>query len=743
MWNEEKTTFYTMMFRNRIAATAALCCCALLSMAQADKMSTYVRQIARQHTSNGGGSPRAAAPERQGKATPKVCAFVRVTADAEEIFRSHGTESLAAWGDIHIALVPADQLTSLAAERHVSRIEARPMSQALTDSVALHVNALPVYAGQNLPQAYTGRGVVVGVEDIGFDLTHPNFYSSDTTEYRIRRLWDMLSQDTLGSRMPVGAEYTSREALLSYAHSRDGLEQTHGTHTAGTAAGSGFDSPYRGIAYESDICLVSNAVTDDIHLIDSTQLYLFTSAMDALGFKYCFDYAASVGKPCVVNFSEGSHQDLMGEDQLLYAVLDSLTGPGRIIVSSAGNNGGFGTYMYKPQGVPSAGTFLQGASRQAAFTMQGHSPFSLRTIIYNERPDTIVLRSEWPLLAADSLYCDTVMLADGQYEFLMAGYPSGCDTTAMAYEVLITAPRSLGYTVPVSVEILGTDADVEMFQYAGRFVTNELNPTLSQAEQTHSIYSPASAPSVICVGATSYRTGFINMHGEWYSADNGTNGQRGGYSAVGPTYDGRCKPDVMAPGTNVISSYSSFFMENNPGHRVENSYISTFPWNGRTYVWASDAGTSMASPVVTGGIALWLEACPTLTPSQLANVFAHTCSHYDSTLSYPNNLYGHGQIDVYRGLLYLLGIDGIADITPHQPRNLSIRLTSDGRVHYAVSAGNGKLPSRVALFGAGGQKLADLPVMGSQTDGYTQLPSLAHGVYVLQMDGHGSVLIRQ
>ena len=36
------------------------------------------------------------------------------------------------------------------------------------------------------------------------------------------------------------------------------------------------------------------------------------------------------------------------------------------------------------------------------------------------------------------------------------------------------------------------------------------------------------------------------------------------------------------------------------------------------------------------------------------DIFAKTCTHYDSSLSYPNNLYGYGQIDVMAGLQEVL-----------------------------------------------------------------------------------------
>ena len=55
------------------------------------------------------------------------------------------------------------------------------------------------------------------------------------------------------------------------------------------------------------------------------------------------------------------------------------------------------------------------------------------------------------------------------------------------------------------------------------------------------------------------------------------------FSGVGPTFDGRIKPDVMAPGQNIISSYSSFFIGNpaNAG-RPLSSDTRHFKYNGRT-----------------------------------------------------------------------------------------------------------------------------------------------------------------
>ena len=101
-------------------------------------------------------------------------------------------------------------------------------------------------------------------------------------------------------------------------------------------------------------------------------------------------------------------------------------------------------------------------------------------------------------------------------------------------------------------------------------------------------------------------TEFTNYQGDTFVTNSKGRGQRTDYSAVGPTLDGRTKPDVMAPGTNIISSYSSYYMEANPDARDLLSSVKLFDFGGRTYPWTSNAGTSMSAPVVGGAIALWL-----------------------------------------------------------------------------------------------------------------------------------------
>lgn len=673
-----------------------------------------------------------------------LCAFVRIEGNADSVLAANGCRNLATLGDISIADIPLNHLNRLSLSNNVQRIEARHGMQPTLDSMAIMTHATDIYAGSGLPQAYTGKGVVMGLMDVGFDLMHPNFYNNDQSETRIRSFWDQLSTDTLGSSLYVGKDYTTPEAILAYGHSRDATIIYHGTHTAGIAAGNGFDTKYRGMAYESDLCLVSNAVTNDIELIREEDLYKYTYATDALGFKYIFDYATLHDKPCVISFSEGSSQDMHGEDILYYEVLERLSGPGRIIVSSAGNRGHVATFLHKVRGTSPMGTCINYGGSTLGVTLCSEDPFDIRLVAYGTSNDTLTFHTRDIIAAQDSLISDTVMLCGKQHIVEIQAYPSCYDTTKTAYDFYIQSDGYVGVGVELSMELLGEDADVEAFATRSNFYTHPNRAEwLSYAEFSHSINSPSSAPCVICVGATSYRGLFKNIDGEWSGMDAKTDNSRIAYSSTGPTMDGRTKPDVMAPGTNIYSSMGSHYMEANETH--PDGLISYSTFQGRQYPWGGDSGTSMASPAVGGIIALWLEADPTLTPDDIKGVLARTCKHYEDESVWPNNTYGYGLIDAYAGLLDILGLSSIIGLSTHQPSGATFNVTETG---FDVIF-NTPLTSNatVRVYALNGSQIFQEKLVKGNTHYAITLPGTKKGVIAVQLDGltpsvKGSSLLR-
>lgn len=724
-----------------------MCAAAMPAAAQRagfSKMSAYVRGIALQEKKRAHAAPTPNDSRR-------LCAFVRLDGNADSTLAAHGCRSLAHFGDIHIADIPLSQLGRLSLSTNVTRIEAGRSCSLTMDVAAKAVGALPAYEGRALPQAFTGKGVVMGVMDVGFDLTHPTFYDTSMADYRIERLWDQLSADTIGSTLYVGADYTTRKALLGYAHCRDGLQQTHGTHTLGIAAGSGYDSPYRGIAHGSAICLVANAVTDDLEFIADEDLYKYTYATDALGFKYIFDYAEATRRPCVISFSEGSLQDFHGDDMLYYAILDSLTGPGRIIVASAGNMGHLYRYLHKPAGLASAGAMTGTWENCIGFTVKTDGDGLVRMVCRNgasagAQGDTLAISTRAVAACEDSTAVDTIVIAGRTCELTAVAYPSCYDAGETCCDVYIKGISTNINGLPFSVELLGEDNDTELHLISGYLLNSEDNPTLANAELTHSINSPSSAPSVICVGATAHRMSVTNHRGDEINFVDGAPGDRSMFSSVGPTFDGRVKPDVMAPGINVISSYSSYFRDANPDAFDATSDVAYFAYNGRRYIWNSNSGTSMSAPIVGGAIALWLEAKPDLTPQEALGVISRTSRRIDDSLPVPNNLWGYGEIDIYRGLLDLLGISGIEDIGSHLPPSVSAAPSGPGRLRLRFD-NLPTAPVTLRLYSTDGTLTATRTVVPTSHDTTLDVPTHPDRIYAVCLTSAdkracGSTLVR-
>ncbi|MBI5031463.1 MAG: S8 family peptidase [Chloroflexi bacterium] len=155
---------------------------------------------------------------------------------------------------------------------------------------------------------------------------------------------------------------------------------------------------------------------------------------------------------------------------------------------------------------------------------------------------------------------------------------------------------SLNVTVDESYKTSPVDAAVEVLWF------NQVVVVVASGNQGHkALYPPANDPFVITVGA---------------SADNGTitslDDYQTNYSGWGKTIDGISKPDLVAPGNNIISLLSnsqSAFAIAHPDHLVTG-------FSGSNQYFRL-SGTSMAAPMVAGATALVLQSSPTLTPDQV------------------------------------------------------------------------------------------------------------------------------
>ena len=138
-----------------------------------------------------------------------------------------------------------------------------------------------------------------------------------------------------------------------------------------------------------------------------------------------------------------------------------------------------------------------------------------------------------------------------------------------------------------------------------------MGKALNGLPQYGAISAPGNAPWVLTVGASSTQ-GTVDRRDDKMAL----------YSSRGPTMiDFAAKPDLVAPGTGTVSlaTPESLFYSTKATHLV-----SGWRWGLSTMPYLTLSGTSMATPVVAGTVALMLEANPNLTPNMVKAILQFT-----------------------------------------------------------------------------------------------------------------------
>ena len=193
--------------------------------------------------------------------------------------------------------------------------------------------------------------------------------------------------------------------------------------------------------------------------------------------------------------------------------------------------------------------------------------------------------------------------------------------------------------------------DIWTSQYA-YFNTYGL-PWVSEGSPIGSINDLATNDSVISVGSYNTKQYVPLRDGTEYYRHFSQPFEISYYSSYGPDQNGIARPDVCAPGSVIIASANRYDTD---APNLEYWQPSVFH-DGVEYPYCPDLGTSMSAPVVTGAVALWMQANPLLSVNDVRDVLRNT-SYKDAYVSNSNtSRWGFGKLDVNAGLRYVLHIE--------------------------------------------------------------------------------------
>jgi minor extracellular serine protease Vpr len=597
-------------------------------------------------------------------------------------------------------------------------------------------NTNSVHLGTGLNQSYTGTGVVVGVIDKGFDYTHPNFKDSNGN-LRISRVWERNnpngnSPSSLG--FSYGSQFIGSTAILSELY--DMQNESHGTHVAGIAAGTGTGnlSLLKGMAPNSEIVLVSgfNPVTSNDN-----------SYIDAIN--YIKNYANSVNKPAVINMSFGSGIGPHDGTTLQEEAINNLSNtPGFVLIAAAGNDGDKKKHVVNVFNGNQTKFILNNknlysGNEESIIDIWGNnqganSAFGITIGVYNtstqSNESTQVLQfivngnlnfqNPYTLLDVDPIN------NDNWYITLFAEINPRNNRPHLRITCNSNNDNASDF---LTVAIQSIDDTIHSWCNNCEF-DNPTGFNFTNGDDFFSIYSPGNASGVVTVGS-------YNVTNENLGNPSGTLGGLSYFSCKGPRTDFLIKPDVTAPGNRIVSSLSSFDANYQTGGQIFNDVTNTFG----THSYGKMQGTSMAAPVVTGIVALWLQAFPQLTTNNVKSIIANTAItqspvsdpflFYGTTYSTPPNVkWGYGKIDALAGMQLIeqaLNVDNF-DTTNNfivypNPTSSKIFITSKEQV------------SSYEVYNTLGQKVKEGVFNGVLEQEELDVTALQNGLYILNFKG--------
>ena len=594
-----------------------------------------------------------------------VNAFIKVSPDfQEEGLKALGVLTGTRAGAIRTVRIPPASLAKVCSLPGLLAIDMDRPAAADLDSARRRTRVDSVHMGTGLPKVFNGDSVVVGIVDAGFDYSHPVFYDTAYARYRVRRVWEQKGSGTAPAAFGYGAEYADSAAILAKAF--DISETMHGTHVGGIAAGSGYNGPngnhskFRGMAYKSDLVFVG--------MYPSAEYWLSTGMADMLdGVNYTFQYAGSVGKPAVANLSWGCPLGPRDGNSLFSQAMDNLTGPGKIFVLSGGNNGQNKIHIKKTftpadtilSTFTTFSTSLNPKINMVDFWGDSGKTFQVQFTLYNigsyyAGTQWIGLDDSTRLIPLVGTNGDTLFITVTGVANEFNGKPH------MLVRFLSRVPDRVGINVKAG------DGTVHAWQgvvvktsgYYGAFSKYTFT-WARDGDVTYTTGDLVSTRSGIAVAAYNSKVSFTNVSGTALSYTGYLRGRIAAFSSMGPTSDGRIKPDIAGPGLSLASSVSSYVPDYQTGGASFDNVVAQFvsPLNNRTYGFGMAAGTSMSSPATSGIVALLLQINPQLSPQEIKDLFTKTALKDAYTGTIPpegNSTWGHGKVNAMGAIRELL-----------------------------------------------------------------------------------------
>ncbi|CAG1772080.1 hypothetical protein BAC3_02315, partial [uncultured bacterium] len=465
-------------------------------------------------------------------------------------------------------------------------------------------------------QGYTGTGVKIAILDSGLD----DYFD--------------------GTDIP--ATYQKRD-YSNYPNSIDDNVQNitsgHGTHVTGSVLGRGTLSnshsssngtgPFKGSAPNADLVFLKIGGDVSSSATGNAMIAAVQAAVDTFNAK-------------IITMSYGGWDSFHDGSAPVEQTFDWAVSRGVPCFVSAGNEGSSNRHV-------SGTVAAHGSTNFIAFTLNTNEYTHLYTFFNLVYPDGAA-RSNLNLKYYNSAFVEVPV-----YRYIATESPRGTDQEMFRSNAGI--PSGTYY---LKVEN-NTDLPVPYHIYDAN---GSSYVQFNSADPYYTTGHPANADNVIAVGAYVSRFSWYNyINTEYNFISQNPQYQIADFSSRGPRVDGGQKPNIVAPGSAIISLMDTDAPIANPALRISNDGS----YNG-TSNYQIMQGTSMACPLAAGTAALYLQKNPTASPAIIKNAFQNYTSK-SITEAYPNATWGYGKLDIVAAMNTAPSIDGYMADLPYS--NLS------------------------------------------------------------------------
>ena len=461
------------------------------------------------------------------------------------------------------------------------------------------------YVNKNPYITSSGKDILIAIIDSGIDYLHPDFINDDNTS-KIVSIWDQSSDKKTPPEGAIfGSEFKREDINKAIKDNDDTLTKDEigtGTIAAGICSGRSRLNPgYSGVAINSELVVVKLRQYKDKFKKDVIN-YIDTDFLAAI--KYVLEVAKIEQKRIIINLT------LAGKS---YSVLlatyldtfDSLSNVGVVLVSGAGNEGNTDIHyegFFKNEDYHDV-KIQVGEQKSLRITVSAVGPDKIEALIISPSggvsfrvaysPDNYIYHGKYNL--EDTTYEMNLIypwLFSGNQELIINIYniKPGIWTLRLYPEFTIT--KEFDIYLP-NKNLISKDT---------RFIDPNSFSTITKY---------ASDENVITVGTYDNKTDSILVG-----------------SSKGPMKERETKPDIVAPGVDIISDF------------IKKSYTTS-------------TGTGVSSSIVCGALAIIMEYIGDQGPYEMRTLYTKVLKTYlmlgadkKPIYTYPNESEGYGNLNL-------------------------------------------------------------------------------------------------